>query len=320
MRILSLSSFVPEAICDTVRFTQYSGERNIPLYCGYVADFISQVQHDESVDGAIFPKTCDSSRSIRSYLDNIRDKFVYELIVPARHDELAASYYAAELRNYREMLVEHFQIEITDETIRTRMEMLNARNAQIRTMYKQLEKIRYADYLKAIHAMLQLPLEEQVGRSMDCAEIEMGKPVYLVGSFLANLTLTDAIEKAGLTVVGDNLPESGRLVSLPEYAPADDVFAELAKVHLSARLSPTQNDFREILERDIAEIEHSQAAGVVFVMQKYCEPYQYLYAVYEKELAAREIPCTKIMLTDTEDDGKAALILETFAELLEVSA
>ena len=55
-------------------------------------------------------------------------------------------------------------------------------------------------------------------------------------------------------------------------------------------------------------------------MQKYCEPYQYLYAVYEKELASRGIPFTKIMVADTEDDGKAVLVLETFAGLLGVDA
>ena len=33
MNILALSGFVPEQICDTVRFTRYTGDRNITHYC-----------------------------------------------------------------------------------------------------------------------------------------------------------------------------------------------------------------------------------------------------------------------------------------------
>ena len=70
MRILSLSGFVPEQICDVVRFTQYEGDYKISHYCGYVSDYISQVLNDASIDGAVFPKSCDSSRVISSYLSN----------------------------------------------------------------------------------------------------------------------------------------------------------------------------------------------------------------------------------------------------------
>ena len=42
MKLLAISGFVPEQICDVVRFTQYGGERNIAHYCGYASDFVSQ--------------------------------------------------------------------------------------------------------------------------------------------------------------------------------------------------------------------------------------------------------------------------------------
>ena len=77
MKILSLSGFVPEQICDTVRFTQYEGERTISHYCGYASDFISQVMNDASIDGAVFPKSCDSTRVISSYLAEC-GKFLYQ--------------------------------------------------------------------------------------------------------------------------------------------------------------------------------------------------------------------------------------------------
>ena len=45
MRILALSGFVPEHICDVVRFTGFDGEYNIAQYCGYAADYISTEQY-----------------------------------------------------------------------------------------------------------------------------------------------------------------------------------------------------------------------------------------------------------------------------------
>ena len=49
MRILALSGFIPEQICDVVRFTGYEGEYNIAQYCGYAADYISQVINDDNL-------------------------------------------------------------------------------------------------------------------------------------------------------------------------------------------------------------------------------------------------------------------------------
>ena len=81
MNILSMSGFIPEHICDTVRFTQYSGERNIASYCGYASDFISQVMGDKNIERRI-SQSCDSSRIIGSYLDTC-GKFLHQINVPA---------------------------------------------------------------------------------------------------------------------------------------------------------------------------------------------------------------------------------------------
>ena len=83
MKILSMSGFVPEAICDTVRFNGFKGDAGFSHYCTYASDYISQVLSDDTIDGAVFPKTCDSSRSISSYIGE-SGKFVYPLAVPVQ--------------------------------------------------------------------------------------------------------------------------------------------------------------------------------------------------------------------------------------------
>ncbi len=68
MHILSLSTLIPEQICDTERFFGYEGKQRISHYCEYAAEFIARVLEDDTIDGAVFPRTCDSSRTLKNYI------------------------------------------------------------------------------------------------------------------------------------------------------------------------------------------------------------------------------------------------------------
>ncbi len=277
MKILSLSGFVPEQICDTIRFTGYSAGTSISHYCGYASDYISQVLNDASFDGAVFPKSCDSSRIIKSYLGQT-DKFVYQLPVPARRDEIAVNYFAGEIRAYKEAVEEHYGVDIANINIKDRIEALNKRNEEIRALYENLEEKSYSEYLRGIHKMLATPLNEQSIPHPGKTNTG-GKRVYLVGSFLTSEGILDTLESSGLNVVGDNLTESGRLASITPCKTDGDIYKNISESILSARLSPTQNNFGDILERDLKEIKEKKVKGVIFLTQKYCEPYDYLYSV-----------------------------------------
>lgn len=313
MNILAMSGFVPEHICDVIRFTQYSGERNLPHFCGYVSDFLSQVLQDSRIDGAVFPRSCDSSRTIRSYLEG-SGKFLFQFAVPSFRTPGSEAYFAEQIRAFRAALEAHYGVR--PDSIRERIAQINRRNEQIRETYAAIETFSYADYLSRLHHLLTLPLSAQAWTGAE-KRAPGGKRVFLVGSFLSNVQIAREMENAGLTVVGDTLPESGRLLSA---APADPSAADceraVAESILSARPSPTQNAFREIIAEDLAEIERKQAQGVVFVTQKYCEPYDYLFAVYGKALREKGIPFVRLSLDHTEDSGKAVLALEAFANAL----
>ena len=63
-------------------------------------------------------------------------------------------------------------------------------------------------------------------------------------------------------------------------------------------------------------IKSRDIKGVIFVTQKYCEPYDYLYSVYKKMLDVNNIPSLKISLTNSRDEKNAGLLLETFADMI----
>lgn len=313
MKILAMSGFVPEQICDTVRFTQYAGKRRIAHYCGYAADYLSEVLDDESVDGAVFPKSCDSSRVLSGYLDGC-GKFVYQFHIPVWGAAGACEFYASELRAYQRAVETYYGIEITD--IEDRVVAVNERNQALRHLYDNLDCISYYEYLKQIHELLQLPLHEQhVDASLAPIEAS-GRRVFLAGSFLSNAEVVRELESAGLNIVADSITESGRMVSRPPVSIDGDLYESIAGSILADRISPTQQDFKRIIKADMSEIERKSVEGVVFVTQKYCEPYDYLFPVYKKALESHDIPIMRVTLDDSTDRGKVAISAEAFAETL----
>lgn len=313
MKILSLSGFVPEQICDTMRFNQYAGDRNIAHYCGYASDFISRVLKDKSIDGAVYPKSCDSTRTMTSYLSD-SGKFLHQIGITSYKSAGAVEYFANEIKRYKEAVEAYYGIVIDD--VKERSELVNNRNASIRETYSNLDVLSFSRYLKAIHNMLELPLVDQNWDFNEEADVSLAKKIFLVGSFLSNLSIIDVIENSGLSIVGDTLPESGRLVSRKSVNVSSDIYMEIAQSILTARLSPTQNAFRWLIADDFDEISKKDARGIIFLTQKYCEPYDYLYSIYKAEADQREIPIIQLTMNNTQDDGKAALLIEAFADMI----
>ena len=314
MKILSLSGFIPEEICDTIRFTGYQGEEKISHYCGYAADYISQVLEDDSIDGAVFPKSCDSCRIMGSYLSNCKEKFLYQFGVPARQDGAAETYLAAEIQQYQKAVEGYYKVSITD--IPQRIQKVNKRNKKLEELYKNIEDISYGSYLKSIHNMLQQPLYQQTIPSELPSKSTNGKRIYLVGSFFSNTALADTIESSGMKIVGDNLTESKRLFSGPKADPNGDIYMNMAAKILHNHLSPTQNNFSYILKDNLEEIKHKNVQGVIFATQKYCEPYDYLFSIYKKMLDEQGIPVLRVVMSDSTDNRKLEFAVEAFADIL----
>ncbi len=313
MKILSMSGFVPEQICDTVRFTGFDGSGRLSHYCGYASDFISQVREDGSIDGAVFPKSCDSSRSIGSYIDDT-GKFIYSIPVPAVRNAESVAYFADILKDYKTKIEQHYGVSISEDDIKARDAVISVRNEKIAAAYGKLKELSYASYIREVHASLNAPYEFDESRISKGGD---GKPVFLIGSFLAGTGLADAFEKAGLKVVADNMPESGRLASRAGYVSSEtDIYKKIASVILCTRPSPTQDLFDETIKSDLEEIREKGCRGVIFATQKYCEPYDYLFSVYKKALDEQGIPALQVQMTDSTDGNGKASALEAFADII----
>ena len=230
---------------------------------------------------------------------------------------MAIRYFSEILKSYTKALKEHYKVSLTTESIERRIELINKRNAWIKAAYDKLDRISYHEYLSKIHQLLSEPLEKQAEEIEFTERGSTDKKVYVVGSFLANEKIAETIERLGMKVVGDNLPESGRLASMKPVCPnGDDIYNCIADSILKNRLSPTQDNFSAILENDFSEMENKGVKGIIYISQKYCEPYDYLFSVYKKMADERGINIVRISLAYSKDSGKSELELEAFSDLL----
>lgn len=315
MRILSMSGFIPEHICDIERFVSYPGDHNISHFCGYVSDFISQVIKEKEIDGAVFPRSCDSTRSISTYLQEL-GKFSFQFEIPCSDVAGSDVFFANQLIEYKKKVETHFGNKISEANIYERIDLINKRNEKLKRLYDNIDTLSFADYLNTIHDKLKKPLNEQTIDSNGIKEISKGEKIYIVGSFLSNIKIAYMMEDMGLNIVGDSLPESGRLVN-QEIKIQKDLYKSIAKSVLDQKLSPTQNGFRRSLANDLEEIRKKEAKGVIFITQKYCEAYDYYYSVAKKTFEENGIKTTHMTVNGTNDSQKKALLtLEAFADTL----
>lgn len=313
MKILSMSNLIPEQICDTVRFFGYGSRQQISHYCGYAAEFISRVREDDGVDGAVFPRTCDSSRVLSGYIGRI-DKFLYQFPVPIRSGCAATAYLAESIRAYKKAVEAYYGVTLSDTA--ERAGLINARNQALAVLYEHLPELSYGAYLESSHALLQRPLREQsVPEDLPASPCPAGPKVFVVGSTQTGAKLVRQIEAAGMNIVGDRLPESRRMIFAPAVSAQGDIYENIAKSLLAGSPSPTADAFAQILQEDRDELIKKQAQGVIFLTQKYCEPYDYLFPAYKRMLDGLGIPVLRVTQTGSGAEN-AALAIETFADLL----
>ena len=72
----------------------------------------------------------------------------------------------------------------------------------------------------------------------------------------------------------------------------------------------------KVLFEDLKEIKQKEVEGVIYITQKYCESYDYMFSIYKKMLDENGIPVLRVILTDSTDNRKTEAILEAFADSL----
>ena len=283
------------------------------------------------LDGVIIPYICDTTRALDLVVKHHRFLPWTECLrIPKTVvGEGVLPYYRRELERLADRLAVLTGNRPNPEQLRRAIQTMNqvkSRLQRIRALLREKPgAISAAEYLGAVRASLSLPKEEALlllDEFLADATVRTQAPgrlprVVLAGKVAEPPAVVEMIEAAGLRVVEDALVLGGRYLETTVAEPGDP-WANLAQAQLGRWPMTGVWDSRKsrgdfLLER----VRAAQAQGVIFLVQKFCEPWEIDYPGLKEVLDRAGI---KNLRLETEYQMSALEPLRTrveaFAEML----
>jgi len=282
---------------------------------GYLAEFA----------GAVFAHSCDAMQALADIWKlRFPDSFVWVVNHPTRLDSPhTLPYLLAELERFRSALETRFGVSINEGNLSTSI----ALHDRVRRLLQRLDTLRdrisVADFYAAVLAAQTMPKEEFAPLlEALLPELEAHAPradsvrVVIAGAILDDLTLPSLADDLGIAIAGDDLCTSARFFdgqAAPDLPPLEALAAR------SLQRAPCAAKHRDGYHRGEALLRLAQergAQGVIFYLQKFCEPHAFDFGQAQRFL--QDAGLAVLLL---EDDAGAATAqwrtrLQAFAEML----
>jgi benzoyl-CoA reductase subunit C len=289
------------------------------------------------VDGMLFPSICDVIRNLSGIWQIMfKDKYVRYFDLPQNFDDnVGGTFYAQELREFKEGLEKLAGREITDVQINHSISVYNENRDWVNKVYDYRSASPWnapaAEVYLLMRAGMVLPVEEHTRLMQDylsAAEAEQ-RPmrdncrVTLIGTFCEQppLNLIKSLEMAGCYIVDDDsmLVTRWLLEEVPtDGNPIDNLVT--AFLHHSAE---TAAKYEADLEKKgnymLESIRKRGADGVIFAAPSFCDPALLDQPMMVHRLEQHGIPY--ITMQYAENSGQMQPIREqagTFADSIKL--
>lgn len=330
---------VPEELLYAAGFVPVrvmSGEEEISeadsLLQGYVCSFVRSCLDQGlrgnygSLDGLVGVQSCDTVRGVYGiWKRNVSVPFTAFLSFPVALDiPEAVEVVRKEFEELRSKLEEYTGNPITDEALRRAIATYNAN----RQVLAQLARLRASnprllsarEFLEIILAGMVMPKDEHsvmIRQVLEASgtrkELPLGKARVLVtGSVVDDPSLLQLIEDSGAMVVADDLCTGSRYFDT--LAPEDgDPLRALAESYFNRIFCPCRLPFGRRKERLLKMVDDYRVEGVIFLLQKFCDPHYWDYPALQKALEDRGIP---VLLVECEHRMKSVGQIKTRVQAL----
>ncbi len=340
-----LCSYVPEELIHAAGFTPIrlrgttAALRHVDAHlqsftCALCRSTLDQALAGDLdfLSGTVFAHTCDTMQAQADLwrMNTPSAHFVHIVMQPAHLGTPAASdYLAAELRRFREELAGLAGQPISGDDLRSSIALYDETRELAREFQKAREQIGAPAFFAVLDAAQVMPRElfnplfrELVSHLPDVGEqpsqpSAIGSPrLFLAGAVLDEPRLLGLIEEVGARVAGDDLC-SGSRHFLDQVGTEGDPIANLAAYHLQRPPCPTKyrpdhDPGRYLLE----QVQQVGAAGVVFVLEKFCEPHAFDHALVRPILEESGVPHLLLEMEQTPSLEALRTRLQAFVELL----
>jgi benzoyl-CoA reductase subunit C len=239
----------------------------------------------------------------------------------------APAYWGREMETFRKQVEEWRGEAITDEALDHAFEVYNTNRRLLHRLYETrkspappitgaevLEVVLAGFYMdKADHnQLLEQLLGELEGRQLDLPELRG----MLVGSELNDVELVRTIEQAGMLIVTDD-ECAGTRYFWNEVIPAEDRILTLAQRYIDRPRCPLRDwTSRTRIPHIMSLAREYNVSGVIFALQKFCDPHGWETPVLEAKLKEEDIPTLRVEMTFPTPYGPIRTRVEAFMETL----
>lgn len=226
-------SYMPEEIIHAAGFIPYRmravGSKSTTkadayyssINCTFVKHCFNKALNGDFafLDGVVFVNGCDHSRRL---YDNWRfvkigPSFLYMFFAPHKLGDNALEYYLKECEKLKSAIEKHFQVSITDATLKESIRLYNQKRRLLAEIYSLRKKkdvpIKASELLGVMLAVTAVPVEKAIEILTDVKKFLEGRVVskpddmrlFISGGCIEEMEHLELIENCGCVIVADNI-------------------------------------------------------------------------------------------------------------------
>ena len=279
----------------------------------------------EFLEGTIFAHTCDAMQALADlWRINTSSACLVDTVMQPAHlgSGAARAYLIAELERFRQRLAAFSGRPIADQDLQSSIALYNQSRFLVQSLQRLRLRLSAPHFFAVLDAAQMMPREEFNPLLADLLSSLEGAPVwldgprlFLVGAVLDEPGLLDLIADLGSVVVGDDLCSGSR--HFHGQVGEGEPLSALTDYYLQRPPCPTKFDPLYDPGQYLLDLVHGASAqGVVFVLEKFCEPHAFDYALLLPALEAAGIPHLLLEMEQTTSLEALRTRLQAFVEML----
>ncbi len=288
------------------------------------------------LDGTVFPHTCDSIQRLSDiWRLNADFAFHIDVVLPVKLDTESAKIYMVDVINgFKKNLEAALNITITRENLTKSIIVYN----RIRKMLGEIYEIRSnspdsisaADVYHIIKASMVMERDELLelliklldelknkatGSTLDTKN---KKRIMLSGGICNHPDIYTALEESGAEVIWDDLCTGSRYFE-GEINETGGPIEAIADRYLTRIVCPAKHMGMTVRgESLVHQAKKHDAAGVIFLLLKFCDPHAFDYPYLKQFLDDAGIPSILLEVEEQlPSDGQLKTRFETFVDMLD---
>ncbi len=341
----TLCSYAPEEIitaAGAVPFRIFGGKEQIsradahlqPYACSLVRGALEDALGGflGFLDGTVFPHTCDSIQRLSDiWRLNAGCALHYDVVMPVKlYTESARDYMRDVMERFRADLGKGLGKEIRDDDLRASIALYNGIRENLSRIYNARRDdpgiISDGDLHAVMKAAMVMDRTELAVKLAELASALSGagpaamngnRRIFLSGGLCNHPSIYGIINESGGTVVGDDLCTGARYFQGTIAAGGDPITA-IASRYTDRIVCPAKHRTNTARGDELLRsVKDAKAAGVIFILLKFCDPHAFDYPYLKEYLDGAGVPS---MLLEIEEqlppEGQLRTRLETFMSTL----